>query len=247
MKRRYEPEDSSVEDKLMAGYIDGTAYRFGSAEDQEMINSHRNSNRNMSKNRKRGYSLNASNLICGANCFRLNMDEQSRKQLSTSNNKELNIKTEMGTVDDTSAACNDQWTISQQSMFVVLKRIYKNDFCKITNSLNCIDPDAPRKTCAQVYAYSLRNAPLSPRGELSPNSPKKKKYMKDQHRTFRATKWASTEGKVTNRHNYEPCSHKGPCSDQNCNCVIVGNVCAKLVFIITLINFMVFKLLFVDY
>ncbi|VDK23636.1 unnamed protein product [Anisakis simplex] len=155
LKRRYEPEDSSVEDKLMAGYIDGTAYRFGSAEDQEMINSHRNSNRNMSKNRKRGYSLNASNLICGANCFRLNMDEQSRKQLSTSNNKELNIKTEMGTVDDTSAACNDQWTISQQSMFVVLKRIYKNDFCKITNSLNCIDPDAPRKTCAQVNSFIL--------------------------------------------------------------------------------------------
>ncbi|EJW73108.1 hypothetical protein WUBG_15985, partial [Wuchereria bancrofti] len=50
--------------------------------------------------------------------------------------------------------------------------------------------------------------------------------MKDQHRTFRAVKWAKTEGKVGNTHVYEPCSHTGPCSaENNCSCVSVDNLC----------------------
>lgn len=54
--------------------------------------------------------------------------------------------------------------------------------------------------------------------------------MKDQHRTFRAVKWAKTEGKVGNTHVYEPCSHAGPCSaENNCSCVSVDNLCTKLV------------------
>lgn len=55
--------------------------------------------------------------------------------------------------------------------------------------------------------------------------------MKDQHRTFRAVKWAKTEGKVGNTHVYEPCSHSGPCSpENNCSCVSVDNLCTKLFF-----------------
>lgn len=44
----------------------------------------------------------------------------------------------------------DSWTIGQESMFTVLKRNYKSDFCKIAACLNVVEPNAPPKTCRQV-------------------------------------------------------------------------------------------------
>uniref|UniRef100_A0A914ZF37 [histone H3]-lysine(27) N-trimethyltransferase n=1 Tax=Parascaris univalens TaxID=6257 RepID=A0A914ZF37_PARUN len=228
LKRRFEAQDPAVEEKLMAGYVDGTAFSsfrllrcprcfnydcmlhgFGSAEDQEQP-------------RRRSSAPTSTPYPCGPNCYRYAVKEEiPRKGLLSPGSKNIN-----GTLHIKTDA--DSWTIGQESMFTVLKRNYKSDFCKIAACLNVVEPNAPQKTCRQVFAYSLRTGPLSPRAEISPNSPKKKKYVKDQHRTFRATKWASTEGKVTNHHNYEPCNHSGPCSEENnCNCVIVGNVCAK--------------------
>lgn len=50
----------------------------------------------------------------------------------------------------------------------------------------------------------------------------------DSHRTFRAVKWASTNGKVENNCMYKPCSHKGECKKENgCRCVTVENLCTK--------------------
>ncbi|VIO98663.1 SET domain containing protein [Brugia malayi] len=162
---------------------------------------------------------------CGLQCFRhltKEMEEAKRRCASPPDAKTinaiLNIKTE-----------DINWTAQQESMFIALRRTYKNDFCKLSEVLNLVVGNAPSKSCRELYAYSFRTAPISPRADVSPNSPpKKKKNMKDQHRTFRAVKWAKTEGKVGNTHVYEPCSHIGPCSaENNCSCVSVDNLCTK--------------------
>uniref|UniRef100_A0A8R1XZD7 [histone H3]-lysine(27) N-trimethyltransferase n=1 Tax=Onchocerca volvulus TaxID=6282 RepID=A0A8R1XZD7_ONCVO len=162
---------------------------------------------------------------CGPHCFRhltKEMEEVKRRCVSPPDTKTinaiLNIKTE-----------NINWTPQQETMFIALRRTYKNDFCKLAEVLNLVVENAPPKSCRELYAYSFRIAPISPRADVSPNSPpKKKKNMKDQHRTFRAVKWAKTEGKVGNTHVYEPCSHSGPCSaENNCSCVSVDNLCTK--------------------
>ncbi|VBB31969.1 unnamed protein product [Acanthocheilonema viteae] len=162
---------------------------------------------------------------CGLQCFRhltKEMEEAKRRCASPPDTKTinaiLNIKTE-----------DINWTAQQESMFIALRRTYKNDFCKLAEVLNLVVGNAPPKSCRELYAYSFRTAPISPRADVSPNSPpKKKKNMKDQHRTFRAVKWAKTEGKVGNTHVYEPCSHSGPCSvENNCSCVSVDNLCTK--------------------
>lgn len=50
----------------------------------------------------------------------------------------------------------------------------------------------------------------------------------DNHRTFRAVKWASTNGKVKNHAMYLPCNHRGECTIENgCRCVTVDNLCTK--------------------
>ncbi|VDN06654.1 unnamed protein product [Thelazia callipaeda] len=162
---------------------------------------------------------------CGSQCFKHllgEMEEAKRLCTTPSSSKTinafLNIKIE-------SVSLTEQ----QESMFNALRRTYKNDFCKLAEVLNLLVQNAPPKSCRDLYAYSFCASPLSPRADLSPNSPpKKKKNLKDQHRTFRAVKWAKTEGKVGNTHVYEPCSHPGICStENNCSCVSVDNLCTK--------------------
>ncbi|MCP9264688.1 Histone-lysine N-methyltransferase EZH2 [Dirofilaria immitis] len=158
---------------------------------------------------------------CGPQCFRhltKEMEEAKRRCVSPPDAKTinaiLNIKTE-----------DISWTPQQEAMFIALRRTYKNDFCKLAEVLNLVVESAPPKSCRELYAYSFRTAPISPRADVSPNSPPKRR---NQHRTFRAVKWAKTEGKVGNTHVYEPCSHSGPCSvENNCSCVSVDNLCTK--------------------
>ncbi|KHN71138.1 Histone-lysine N-methyltransferase EZH2 [Toxocara canis] len=76
LKRRFEPQDPANEEKLLAGYIDGTAYSsfrllrcprcfnydcmlhgFGSGEDQELP-------------RRKGHSSTSSPYPCGPNCYK---------------------------------------------------------------------------------------------------------------------------------------------------------------------------------
>ncbi|VDM49316.1 unnamed protein product [Toxocara canis] len=152
LKRRFEPQDPANEEKLLAGYIDGTAYSsfrllrcprcfnydcmlhgFGSGEDQELP-------------RRKGHSSTSSPYPCGPNCYKYalkGMEEPMRKGMQSPSSKNigaaLHIKTEP-----------DNWTVGQESMFVVLRRNYKNNYCKIASCLNVVEPDAPPKTCRQV-------------------------------------------------------------------------------------------------
>ncbi|VDN26958.1 unnamed protein product [Gongylonema pulchrum] len=161
---------------------------------------------------------------CGPECFKHvagNVMEEAERRGFSPDSKTvdamLNIKTDEA-----------HWTAGQESAFLLFRRIFNNDFCKLAEVLNIVATDGPPKTCREVYAYSFRSAPISPRADLSPISPKKKKSIRDQHRVFRSVKWAKTEGKVRNTHVYEPCSHAGPCStENNCTCVLVDNLCTK--------------------
>ncbi|EJW80544.1 SET domain-containing protein, partial [Wuchereria bancrofti] len=108
---------------------------------------------------------------CGPQCFRhltKEMEEAKRRCASPPDAKTinaiLNIKTE-----------DINWTAQQESMFIALRRTYKNDFCKLSEVLNLVVGNAPSKSCRELYAYSFRTAPISPRADVSPNSPPKKK------------------------------------------------------------------------
>ncbi|KAI1701272.1 SET domain-containing protein [Ditylenchus destructor] len=118
------------------------------------------------------------------------------------------------------------WSPHEEAIFNILRTTGEENYCKITQVLNICS--SRKKTCRELYEYACRTAPLSPRLELVPSPVKNGKKKGDTHRTFRAVKWASTNGKVENNCMYKPCTHKGECRKEfGCRCVIVGNLCTK--------------------
>ncbi|MFH4981409.1 hypothetical protein AB6A40_008118 [Gnathostoma spinigerum] len=156
---------------------------------------------------------------CGESCY-MHLKETGNSDEKIGDSRPINVTLKVEITPET-------WTPQEEAMFSVLRRTFKNDFCKIAKCLNVISGSS-HKNCRELYAYSLRSAPISPRIDLSPTSPKRKRNHKDPHKTFRAVKWAKTEGKVQNSHVYKPCSHSGPCSaESDCYCVSMDNLCTK--------------------
>uniref|UniRef100_A0A6V7VSD2 [histone H3]-lysine(27) N-trimethyltransferase n=1 Tax=Meloidogyne enterolobii TaxID=390850 RepID=A0A6V7VSD2_MELEN len=122
------------------------------------------------------------------------------------------------------------WTPHEESIFAILRKTGEDDFCKITKMLNVCTNLSNKKTCIEIYDYAARAGPLSPRLELATSPIKNSKYRKnrDSHRTFRAMKWANTNGKVENGGMFKPCQHKGDCREEHgCYCIRVNNLCTK--------------------
>uniref|UniRef100_A0A915D781 [histone H3]-lysine(27) N-trimethyltransferase n=1 Tax=Ditylenchus dipsaci TaxID=166011 RepID=A0A915D781_9BILA len=176
------------------------------------------------------------NRPCSDDCYILLFNLAKRDQKSKSNglhsdkdlNKQLNIQ------------CSDQhktplkheqppvteWTPHEESIFNILRTTGEENYCKITQVLNMCSEK--KKSCRELYDYACRTAPMSPRLELVQSPVKTAKKKGDSHRTFRAVKWANTNGKVENNCMYKPCNHKGECKKElGCRCVIVENLCTK--------------------
>lgn len=73
------------------------------------------------------------------------MQEEARRRATVSPSAKtvdaiLNVKTE-----------SDTWSPRQETMFAVLRRTFKNDFCKIAEMMNVAIPGSIPKTCKEVH------------------------------------------------------------------------------------------------
>lgn len=73
-------------------------------------------------------------------------EEVTRKSASPPDTKIINAILNIRTEDAS-------WTPQQESMFIALRRTYKNDFCKLAAVLNLAIQNAPPKTCREVLPY----------------------------------------------------------------------------------------------
>jgi len=149
--------------------------------------------------------------------------------METSPNKNMNkLRIDVGSNNRSSTRkVKNTWTPHDESIFNFLRVTGENHYCRITWMLNVCTRN--KKTCREVYEYACRKAPISPRLELQ-ESPSRNKCRKgkDTHRTFRAMKWANTNGRVENTGMFKPCKHEGPCREgENCYCVSANNLCTK--------------------
>ncbi|KAL3094437.1 hypothetical protein niasHT_025913 [Heterodera trifolii] len=128
----------------------------------------------------------------------------------------------------TAPADSAKWTPHEEAIFNVLRSTGEEEFCRIAIMLNLsLGETARKRTCQEVYEYACRAGPQSTNGESSSPVKNAKCRKKDNHRQFRAIKWANTNGTVENHGRFIPCKAKCDCRSSACHCVKVNNLCTK--------------------
>ncbi|CAD6199208.1 unnamed protein product [Caenorhabditis auriculariae] len=96
--------------------------------------------------------------------------------------------------------------------------------CNYSRMMRGVTKDRKNPTCSELYNLLLKNSKdVVTKREI----PKKKISAKNQHRSFRNSTWAGSQGTIDNNRRLIPCNHEGPCH-QNPDCICSANgICTK--------------------